>query len=202
MTACDEVGGFPQVVDPPPAALLPREVPAATAEELRLAFRRHAAGVAVVTLSGPDGPVGFTATSLASVSTAPPLLSFNISRTSSSYPALSLARHIGVHVLTADQAELAQRFATSGIDRFAEPTSWRPGPRRVPLLDGVSAWLVASVEERLTVGDHDIVVAHVVHAGLADQVPEPLVHHDGEWATTVPAAARQGRRRFRGRRPA
>ncbi|CAM5612699.1 hypothetical protein SGRIM128S_06661 [Streptomyces griseomycini] len=40
----------------------------ASPDLLRSVFRKHAAGVAVITARGRSGPVGFTATSLASVS--------------------------------------------------------------------------------------------------------------------------------------
>lgn len=52
--------------------LHPRWVPASP-ELLRSVFRQHAAGVAVITARGESGPVGFTATSLASVSADPPI---------------------------------------------------------------------------------------------------------------------------------
>jgi flavin reductase (DIM6/NTAB) family NADH-FMN oxidoreductase RutF len=52
-------------------------------ELFRRVFAGHASGVAVVTAAGRD-PVGFTATSVVSVSAEPPLLSFNVSLTSSS----------------------------------------------------------------------------------------------------------------------
>jgi len=53
----------------------------------KLAFRRHAAGVAVVTGRTPEGtPVGFTATSLASLAAVPPLATFNMARISTSCP--------------------------------------------------------------------------------------------------------------------
>lgn len=57
----------------------------ASPDLLRSVFRRHAAGVAVVTARGGAGPVGFTATSLTSVSADPPLVSFGISTGSSSW---------------------------------------------------------------------------------------------------------------------
>lgn len=91
----------------------------ATDDLLRSVFRRHAAGVAVITARGPGGPAGFTATSLTSVSARPPLLSFGIGAGSSSWPAVSEAEHVGVHVLGEHQEELAATFARSGADRFA-----------------------------------------------------------------------------------
>ncbi|MFE9057552.1 flavin reductase family protein [Streptomyces mutabilis] len=119
--------------------------PLATADLLRSAFRRHAAGVAVITARGDAGPVGFTATSLTSVSTEPPLLSFGIGTGSSSWPTVCEAEYVGVHVLGEHQQDLATTFARSGADRFAAPTAWREGPEGVPVLDGVLAWLVCRV---------------------------------------------------------
>ncbi|BBB01689.1 putative flavin-dependent reductase [Actinacidiphila reveromycinica] len=144
----------------------------------RSVFRRHAAGVAVVTAQGARGPVGFTATSLASVAVEPPLLSFGISVGASCWPAVSAAEHVGVHVLGDHQGELAALFARSGADRFAPPTRWSRGPYGVPLLDGVAAWLVGRVEGRVPAGDHRIVVARAV-AGDPRGPGGPLVHHQG-----------------------
>ncbi|MFD8820026.1 flavin reductase family protein, partial [Streptomyces sp. NPDC059627] len=104
----------------------------ASPDLLRSAFRRHAAGVAVITARGADGPVGFTATSLVSVSAEPPMLSFGVGTGASSWPAISTAEHIGVHILGEHQAELAATFARSGADRFGAPTNWRDGHEGVP----------------------------------------------------------------------
>lgn len=170
-----------------PAHLHLPEPPPATPDQVRLAFRRHAAGVAVITADSLDGPVGFTATSLASVSLEPPLLSFNVSRDSSSWPPLSRARHLGVHVLAAGQEDLAVRFATSGADRFGPPTAWSRGPHGIPLLDGVQAWLVTRLDRHVPAGDHTLVLVRVLHVGLHRDPAPPLVHHDGGFGTLVPA---------------
>ncbi|MFV0131116.1 flavin reductase family protein [Streptomyces sp. HMX112] len=146
---------------------------------LRSVFRRHAAGVAVVTARG-DGPVGFTATSLSSVAADPPLVSFGVGTASSSWPVIAEAEHIGVHVLGEHQRELADTFARSGADRFGAPTRWRTGPEGVPVLDGVLAWLVCRVVARVPAGDHRIVVAQAV-AGDPDGTGRPLLYHEGRF---------------------
>ncbi len=125
---------------------------------LRSVFRRHAAGVAVITAGG-ESPVGFTATSLTSVSVEPAMLSFGISLAASAWPVISRADHVGVHILGEHQRELAATFARSGADRFASPTRWRPGPEGVPVLDDVPAWLVCRIVARVPAGDHRIVLA-------------------------------------------
>ncbi|CAO0825490.1 Flavin-dependent reductase OS=Streptomyces microflavus OX=1919 GN=Smic_03040 PE=4 SV=1 [Streptomyces microflavus] len=112
----------------------PELAPSLTAspELLRSVFRRHAAGVAVITATG-DRPVGFTATSLNSVAAEPPLISFGIGTSSSSWPVLAEAEHVGVHILGEHQQELAATFARSGADRFGPSTEWSSGPEGVPV---------------------------------------------------------------------
>ncbi|MGG7575149.1 flavin reductase family protein [Streptomyces sirii] len=152
---------------------------AASPELLRSVFRQHAAGVAVITAQGA-GPVGFTATSLTSVAADPPLLSFGIGTGASSWPAVSEAAHIGVHILGEHQQELAATFARSGADRFGPATSWRTGPEGVPLLDGVLAWLVCEVVARVPAGDHRIVLARPVVGDPAGP-GRPLLYHQGRF---------------------
>ena len=154
----------------------------ASPDLLRSVFRRHAAGVAVITASGARGPVGFTATSLTSVSAEPPVVSFGIGTGASSWPAISEAGHVGVHVLGEHQRELAATFARSGADRFGAPTRWRKGPEEVPVLDDVLAWLVCRVVARVPAGDHRIVIARVVDSWL-DEGRSPLLFHNGTYHT-------------------
>ncbi|WP_405813590.1 flavin reductase family protein [Streptomyces sp. NBC_01390] len=152
----------------------------ASPDLLRSVFRQHAAGVAVITARGSDGPVGFTATSLASVSAEPPLVSFGISTGASSWPAISGADHVGVHILGEHQHELAATFARSGADRFGAPTAWREGPEGVPVLDGVLAWLVCRPVARVPAGDHRIVLAEVLLGDPAG-AGRPLLYHQGRF---------------------
>ncbi|MFF5231439.1 flavin reductase family protein [Dactylosporangium sp. NPDC000521] len=145
----------------------------------RQLLRRHAAGVVVVTAAGPSGPAGFTATSFTSVSLHPPLVSFCLDRRSSSWPTVEAAGHVGVHVLADAQEHLARRFATSGVDRFAAPTRWHPGPHDVPVLDGTLAVLVCRVVDRVHAGDHAIVLAEPVLGEHQEGLP--LLYHMGRY---------------------
>ncbi|MGW4669389.1 flavin reductase family protein [Streptomyces sp. NPDC004324] len=150
----------------------------ASPELLRSVFRRHAAGVAVITAQGDEGPVGFTATSLTSVSAEPPIVSFGVGSGASSWPAIAASDHVGVHILGEHQRELAATFARSGADRFGAPTRWRAGPERVPVLHDVLAWLVCRIVARVPAGDHRIVLAEVV-LGDPSGAGRPLLYHQG-----------------------
>lgn len=159
-------------------------------ELFRAVLRRQAASVVVITTDGTP-PAGFTATSFTSVSADPPMVSFNLDRGSSSWPAVEAASYVAVHLLGRHQEHLARRFATSGIDRFAE-TPWHRGPHGVALLDGVRAWLVARVAHRIPAGDHAIVLAEPLFgehgAEHGDEPHPPLVYHMGSYHSLHPPA--------------
>lgn len=153
-------------------------------DTFRALLRRQAASVTVVTAAG-DPPAGFTATSFTSVSLRPPLVSFCLDRSSSSWPTVSRAQHVAVHVLAEDQQDVARTFATSGIDRFAAHSGWRYGPYGVPLLTGAVAWLLCQVTRRLPAGDHAIVLAEPLVGGHGEGAP--LLYHMGRYAALHPS---------------
>ncbi|SDS96197.1 NADH-FMN oxidoreductase RutF, flavin reductase (DIM6/NTAB) family [Friedmanniella luteola] len=142
----------------------------------RAIFRRHPAGVAVVTLTDGDRPVGFTATSVISVSAEPPVLVFSVAGTSSSWPALARAGSLTVNFLAADQVDVSARFATSGIDRFAG-VDWRRLPTGEPVISGVPSWVRGEVLQRTAVGSSFLVAVRAVEAAQLGSGP-PLVYHD------------------------
>jgi len=151
------------------------------AARFRQVFRRHAAGVAVVTADAGRGPAGVTVTSLASLSAEPPLLSFSIAATASTWPHLRDAGTAVVHLLGAAHAELAQTFATSGIDRFAA-ANWARLPTGEPVLTDAAAWLRIAIEHRHPAGGAHLIVGRIEEAGLNDSAG-PLLYHDGSYRT-------------------
>lgn len=150
------------------------------ADTFRRVFRQHAAAVAVITTGGGT-PAGFTATSLVPVAPEPPLVCFNIDRSSSSWPAVERAEHLALHLLAVGQHDVATVFATSGIDRFAAVTDWRRGPFGLPILDEALAWFVVRVKSRVEAGDHVVVIAEILRAEHTDAAP--LVYHRGHYAS-------------------
>lgn len=152
------------------------EAQAVTSEAFRAVFRRHPAGVAVVALRDGDRPVGFTATSVISVSAEPALLTFSVATTSSSWPALAQARSLTVNFLAAAQVDVSARFATRGVDRFAG-VGWRWLPTGEPVLDDVPAWVRGEVVDRVAVGASQLVVVHALESSQTEG-GAPLVYHD------------------------
>ncbi|MEV6345346.1 flavin reductase family protein [Actinoplanes sp. NPDC051851] len=163
-------------------AITPDTAETVDADLFRRLLRRHAAAVVVITAPG-EPATGFTATSFTSVSLDPPLVSFCLAHTASAWPAVEAAGTVAVHVLGQGQEQVARTFSARGIDRLATHGAWSPGPDGVPLLDGVLARFVCRVVERVTAGDHTIVLA-TPQAGehRDDESETPLLYHAGRYA--------------------
>ncbi len=125
-------------------------------------------GVAVVTASTPDGPVGFTCQTFGALSLVPTLISFSAFSASHSWPRAREVGVVGVNILSSDQEDVARVFGRPGADKFAG-VGWSPGPNGAPLVEGALAHLEGRVQFVTTQGDHDIVVVAAEYA----------VHHDG-----------------------
>ncbi|MGI3781546.1 MAG: flavin reductase family protein [Janthinobacterium lividum] len=163
--------------DPAPTASS-QGAPTLGADAFKGVFRRHPAGVAVITTVVDGRPVGFTATSVISVSADPPLLAFSVDSASSAWRALASAETLVVNFLTAAQVEVSARFATSGIDRFAT-TDWYELPTGEPVLVGSAAWVRGEILQRTPVGRSFLVSVLALESDVPAAGSEsPLVYHD------------------------
>ena len=151
---------------------------------LRRALGSFATGVTIVTAPDTDGsPVGLTVSSFNSVSLKPPLVQWCLDRSARSLPCFLAASHFAVHVLTAEQSELSNRFAKSGADKY-QGVTFRPGLGNVPLLDEFAALFECATVHRYDGGDHVIFVGEVKRYESRDRAP--LIFHGGRYARLAP----------------
>ena len=87
---------------------------------LRQTLGSYATGVTVITARHPEDArdIGLTVNSFSSVSLSPPLVAWSIGRDSPHWEAFAVGATHFIHVLCADQAAIATRFATPNIDKF------------------------------------------------------------------------------------
>ena len=157
-------------------------------EAFKQAFRRHAAGVAVVTSLSPDGsPVGFTATSLASLAAVPPLVTFNMARISSAWPAMTVGNTVAIHMLGPHSKHHAERMAADRDVRFAGE-HWAAGPGGVPILHGTTAWMVGHIIEIHPVHNNAVIVVQIDSGELGDE-DQALLYHERKYMTPAVIAA-------------
>ncbi|MCU1509780.1 MAG: flavin reductase [Glaciihabitans sp.] len=146
-------------------------------EAFKQAFRRHAAGVAAVTTLDPDGkPVGFTATSLASLAAVPPLATFNMAQVSSAWEAMTVGNRVVIHMLGPRTRYLAEKLAANRDVRFTGD-HWEVGPHGLPILAGVTAWMIARIVEVHPVHNNAIIVVQVETGALGEE-DEALLYHE------------------------
>lgn len=147
---------------------------------------RHPAGVCVVALADADGaPVGFTASSVVSVSSTPPIVAFCVSERSSSWPALAAADSVAISFLAQDQEGVAERFAARGVDRFSGG-GWSRLPGGEPVVDGAREWVRGRVLERVTLGSSHLVALAVTDRGAQRPDAPPLAYREGRYLQVRP----------------
>jgi flavin reductase (DIM6/NTAB) family NADH-FMN oxidoreductase RutF len=147
--------------------------------QYRAVMGHFATGVAVVTATSPQGPVGMTANAVASLSLRPLLLLVCFDNEARTLPVVAASRRFGVNVLAAGQDGLARLFAskTPENEKFAEvPHRVHDG---IPVVEGALAWVGCDLERLVEAGDHTIGIGAVTAAESGDG--HPLVWYRGQY---------------------
>lgn len=145
--------------------------------DFKAAFGGHPAGVAVITADSPGGPVGITASSVASVSAEPPLLAFSLAARSGSAAMLAVAETVVVHLLGTADLELAKIFADSRSERFTESMAWTRLAGGEPLLSHSGFALHCKILSRTPAGASLLLAAEVLEIIGPESPAAPLVYH-------------------------
>jgi flavin reductase (DIM6/NTAB) family NADH-FMN oxidoreductase RutF len=146
----------------------------------RQALGQFATGVTIITTRLADGTFrGLTASSFNSVSLDPPLVLWSLSNGANSMPIFTGNSHYVINVLNAEQAHLAKRFATRGVDPW-EGVEYELSRTGQPIIQGVSAWFECHNRSRYPEGDHVIFVGEVEFCEFSPS--PPLIFHSGQFA--------------------
>ncbi|MTE13192.1 flavin reductase [Nocardia sp. CT2-14] len=136
------------------------QAPAIDATAFKTVLGRFCSGVTVITALAEGEPVGFACQSFASLSIAPPLVSFFPARTSSTWPRIRAAGRFCVNILADDQAEVCRQLGRPGVDKFAG-VKWTASENGSPLLTGAMASIDCELHDEVDGGDHTIVIGRV-----------------------------------------
>jgi flavin reductase (DIM6/NTAB) family NADH-FMN oxidoreductase RutF len=153
-------------------------------------FRKMTAGVAVITTSGPQGPLGMTASAVLSLSLRPPLIIACLTQGSGTLQAVRRSGVFGLHLLRDDQQHIAESFARpcGGDEKFAAVrahTQISPLTAGVPTLPDALAWATCEVQRVIDGGDHRLLIGRVVDSRVG--AGNPLVwHHSNYWQISDP----------------
>ncbi|MFF0905599.1 UNVERIFIED_CONTAM: flavin reductase family protein [Kocuria sp. CPCC 205316] len=155
----------------------------------RDALGLYASGITIITASDEHGPMGFTCQSFYSVSTDPPLISFSVMKTSTTYPRIGQTGRFAVNVLSHLQQGVSNQFARQGTDKWAG-IRWGSTRAGNPVLEDTLMWLDCEIWAEHDAGDHLIVLGRVIEMSPATQpVREPLVYFQGRYRYLHPDEA-------------
>ncbi|WP_176548000.1 flavin reductase family protein [Bacillus pseudomycoides] len=132
-------------------------------------------GVTVVTTVDEHKiPLGLTVNSFASVSIDPILVLWSIDKSVSSYESFIKTDKFAVHVLSSEQSDICNLFASKGIDRF-ENCEWTLSEHNLPIISGGAGVLQCKTAKTIEAGDHTILIGEVVD--IQNENIEPLLYH-------------------------
>lgn len=143
---------------------------------------RFATGVTVLTTRDQGGhPVGMTASSLASVSLTPPLLSVCVDFSADMHRALSGAPGFIINVLASDQEEISRRFAELPPEDRLQGVAWRETGDGLVVLGGAIAHIECERYADFPLGDHTLFVGRVTGGTVSEG--DPLLYFRGGYGS-------------------
>ncbi|MFC3061687.1 flavin reductase family protein [Paenirhodobacter populi] len=151
------------------------------ARDFRNALGLFPTGVVIVTAEVAGERIGMTMSSFNSLSLDPALVLFSIGRSARSLPAWERAGGYAIHILSADQSGLSNRFARPSDDKFAGLETAR-GETGAPLIDGARAVFECRPHAIHDAGDHRLFIAEVTSVHVATD-RHPLVFSQGRYAS-------------------
>ena len=145
----------------------------------RLAMRRVAATVNIVTIAADRGPMGMTATAVSSLSTDPASLLVCVNQSASMHDSLALAPFFCVNVLHQSQLDMARTFSDSRLRdvRFAHE-AWRTDETGCPYLPEAQASITCERSQLVAFATHTICIGMVKAVRVREDI-DPLVYLDG-----------------------
>lgn len=154
-----------------------------TGAQLRLALRRLAKAVVVITSIKDGQRFAMSATAVSELSIDPASMLICVNRTASLHPPLNEGAPFCINILHSSQQEIANVCAgkVKGEARF-ETGNWGATADGVPYLKDCQASIACVNEKSVDYGTHTIFIGRVNEVHL-DGTVDPLVYVDGRYTT-------------------
>jgi flavin reductase (DIM6/NTAB) family NADH-FMN oxidoreductase RutF len=161
--------------DEPRAAAMPAPGQTVSRDSFLSAMRQTASPVCVLTTEGDGQRMALTVSSFLSVSADPPLISVCINRNSRMCAAMTERGVFGVHMLSDEQAHIADCFAgrpkTGEAYDFSCVEWLDQGEGREPSMSGGAMSAECSVVSATDAGTHRLFIAAVTRLSTNDKRP-------------------------------
>ena len=169
----------------PVTATDPDSTPAADiatlAAAVRLALRRMAKSVTVITCLHEGRRYAMAATAVDALSMDPPSMIVSVNRSASLHAPLAAGADFCINVLGTMHEDVSRACGggASGEDRFATG-QWITGPRDIPVLADSQAAFVCHNDVSLAYGTHGLFIGRLIDVRSHGPV-DPLVYLDGRY---------------------
>ena len=148
----------------------------------RKAMSSFAAGVTIVACLDAKGRAqGMTVSAFSSLSMEPPLCLVCINSEVSTYPHILSRGYFSVNILQASQEELSNKFAMAAEEERFTNLSTTPAGRGSPFIDDSLVNIDCKLEEKISAGDHDILIGRPIEIKIADSKSLPLVYWNRDY---------------------
>jgi len=146
----------------------------------RSALGHYPTGVTIVTAFEDSTPIGMTANSFTSVSLSPPLILWSPAKASARHNAFVAADAFNIHILTAEQLDLALAFTKS--KHSFEYCQLSQEAKHAPLITDCLVAFECRKHAIHDAGDHTLILGEVtkVHQGQGS----PLTFQAGKFTRT------------------
>lgn len=142
---------------------------------LRAAFGHFPSGVIAIAAESAGERLGMAVSTFVPVSLDPPLVSFCVQNTSSTWPKLEKLPTLGISVLAEGHDQAVRSLAAKSGDRFAGLET-ESSPTGAVFVRGTCMWLEGEIEHRVPAGDHTIVILRIRAVRIHPDVA-PIVFH-------------------------
>ena len=168
LSAPPALGADNNIIDTIPRS---KEIPSDTKQALQAVFSIYATGVAVVTaLQSNNNPIGFTASSFASVSLNPPLLLVCIAKAAAGVDTFAQTDHFAVNILSEGQKEFSDLSTANSNKKFDGP-GWDVNLQNIPLIKRSLASFSCVRHRLVEAGDHLILIGRVLNFEVNSSTP-------------------------------
>ena len=156
----------------------------------RQVFGALPTGVTAITGLTSDGaPRGFVVGTFQSLSLDPPLVTFCVDKSSSTWPTLRSLGRFTANILSTEQQPVCRALSRKGDEKF-KGIEYEESPLGTPRISGSTAWIDCEVLSEVVAGDHYVIVGSIEE--LVAGEGEALMFRGGEfgeftlWPTPAP----------------
>ncbi|GAA3695416.1 flavin reductase family protein [Arthrobacter ginkgonis] len=156
----------------------------------RQVFGALPTGVTAITgLTSEGTPRGFVVGTFQSLSLDPPLVTFCVDKSSSTWPTLRSLGRFTANILSTEQLPVCRALSRKGDEKF-QGVEYEESPIGTPRIAGATAWIDCEVLSEVVAGDHYMIVGAIEE--LVPGEGEALMFRGGKfgeftlWPTPAP----------------